>query len=69
MECASRTSEVVATRRVTGEDCPIFDVYCPQAGRLEEVVDALARHGPVTTSLVLRDYPAKPLTDAMSASS
>ncbi|MGW0719773.1 Lrp/AsnC family transcriptional regulator [Streptomyces sp. NPDC002778] len=69
LECAARTPEVVATRRVTGEDCLIFDVYCPQAGRLEEVVDALARYGPVTTSLVLRDYPAKPLTDATSANS
>ncbi|MEU6867094.1 hypothetical protein ABZ924_28230 [Streptomyces sp. NPDC046876] len=38
--------------------------HCPQAGRLEEVVDALARYGPVTTSPVLRSCPAKPLQEA-----
>jgi Lrp/AsnC family leucine-responsive transcriptional regulator len=64
LDLASRTPEIVSTLRVTGEDCLIFDVHCPQAGRLEEVVDALARYGPVTTSLVLRAYPPKPLTDA-----
>lgn len=69
LELAARTPEVVSTLRVTGEDCLIFDVYCPQAGRLEDVVDALARFGPVTTALVLSDYPAKPLTHATSASS
>jgi Lrp/AsnC family leucine-responsive transcriptional regulator len=69
LELASRTPEVVSTRRVTGEDCLLFDVHCPHAGRLEEVVDALARYGPVTTSLVLRDYPAKPLTDPTAPTS
>ncbi|WLW57576.1 Lrp/AsnC family transcriptional regulator [Streptomyces sp. YU58] len=66
LDFASRTTEIASTLRVTGEDCLIFDVHCPQAGRLEEVVDALARFGPVTTSLVLRTYPQKPLTDAES---
>jgi Lrp/AsnC family leucine-responsive transcriptional regulator len=69
LEFASRTSEIASTLRVTGEDCLILDVYCPQAGRLEEVVDALARYGPVTTSLVLRTYPQKPLIHATSATS
>jgi Lrp/AsnC family leucine-responsive transcriptional regulator len=63
LDFASRTPEITSTVRVTGEDCLIFDVHCPQAGRLEEVVDALARYGPVTTSLVLHVYPHKPLTD------
>ncbi|MEU6194728.1 Lrp/AsnC family transcriptional regulator [Streptomyces sp. NPDC047061] len=58
---AARTPEVVSTLRVTGEDCLLFDVHCSHAERLEEVVDSLARHGPVTTSLVLRGYPPKPL--------
>ncbi len=66
---ASRTPEIASTLRVTGEDCLIFDVYCPQAERLEEVVDTLARYGPVTTSLVLRVYPQKPLTEAASTTS
>jgi Lrp/AsnC family leucine-responsive transcriptional regulator len=64
MEFASRTAEITSTLRVTGDDCLVFEVHCPQAERLEEVVDALARFGPVTTSLVLRTYPPKPLTDA-----
>ncbi|MER7176112.1 Lrp/AsnC family transcriptional regulator [Streptomyces mesophilus] len=62
LDLAARTEEITSTARVTGEDCLIFDVHCPQAGRLEEVVDSLARFGPVTTSLVLRTYPAKPMT-------
>ncbi|MFE5371642.1 Lrp/AsnC family transcriptional regulator [Streptomyces mirabilis] len=69
LDLASKIPEVVSTLRVTGEDCLIFDVHCPQAGRLEEVVDALARYGPATTSLVLRAYPSKPLTDANSTTS
>lgn len=60
---ASRVPEIVSVLRGTGEDCLIFDAHCPQAGRLVEVVDALARFGPVTTSLVLRAYPPKPLAD------
>ncbi|MFG2428523.1 Lrp/AsnC family transcriptional regulator [Streptomyces sp. NPDC048590] len=58
---AARIPEVVTTLRVTGEDCLLFDVHCADAGRLEQVVDSLARFGPVMTSLVLRSYPAKPL--------
>ncbi len=69
LDFASRTSEITSTLRVTGEDCLIFDVHCPQAWRLEEVVDALARYGPVTTSLVLRAYPGKPLAEATPSAS
>ncbi|MFJ8869639.1 Lrp/AsnC family transcriptional regulator [Streptomyces sp. NPDC102473] len=58
---AARIPEVVTTLRVTGEDCLLFDVHCADAGRLEQIVDSLARFGPVTTSLVLRGYPPKPL--------
>lgn len=47
---------------MTGEDCLVLDVHCSDAGRLEQVVDSLARFGPVSTALVLRDYPDKPLT-------
>jgi Lrp/AsnC family leucine-responsive transcriptional regulator len=51
---------------VTGEDWLLFDVHCSHAERLEQVVDSLARHGPVTTSLVLRSYPPKPLPGCTS---
>ena len=50
---------------VTAEDCLLFDIHCPDATRLEQIVGSLARHGPVTTSLVLRRYPPKPLVTAM----
>ncbi len=64
LELASQTPEVISTARVTGEDCLIFDIYCTDAARLEEVVDSIARHGPVTTSLVLRTYADKPMSGA-----
>lgn len=63
-ELAGRLSDVTSALRVTGEDCLIFDVHCPDAARLEKVVDAIARFGPVTTSLVLSSYPPRPLLPA-----
>lgn len=62
LQLAARTNEVTSTLRVTGEDCLVFDVHCTDAGQLEQVVDSLARFGPVSTALVLRNYPDKPLT-------
>jgi Lrp/AsnC family leucine-responsive transcriptional regulator len=53
--------EVVKIYRITGEDCFILDVHATDAERLESVVDAIARFGPVSTSLVLRDYPTRGL--------
>jgi Lrp/AsnC family transcriptional regulator, leucine-responsive regulatory protein len=61
LELFATVREVTATYRLTGEDCFLLDVHTPDAGRLEQVVDAIGRLGPVTTSLVLRDYPVKPL--------
>jgi Lrp/AsnC family leucine-responsive transcriptional regulator len=64
---AARTPDIVSTLRVTGEECLVFDVHCTHAERLEHVVDSLARYGPVTTSLVLRSYPAKALPTTPAA--
>ena len=61
LELFAGLPEVTATYRLTGEDCFLLDVHTPDAGRLEQVVDAIGRLGPVSTSLVLRNYPAKPL--------
>lgn len=66
---AAQTPEVVSTLRVTGEDCLLLDVHCSHAERLEQVVDSLARYGPVTTALVLRSYPPKSLPTAPSTTS
>jgi DNA-binding Lrp family transcriptional regulator len=57
-------TEITGVRRVTGEDCFVIDVHAADAGRLEAVVDSIARFGLVTTSLVLRSYETKALTPA-----
>lgn len=69
LQLASQTNEVTSTLRVTGEDCLVFDVHCVDAARLERVVDSLARYGPVSTALVLREYARKPLTPRASTTS
>ena len=58
LELFAGLPEVTATYRLTGEDCFLLDVHTPDAGRLEQVVDAIGRLGPVSTSLVLRNYPS-----------
>ncbi|WP_199521479.1 Lrp/AsnC family transcriptional regulator [Jiangella anatolica] len=50
--------EIVSIYRLTGEDCFLLDLHAGDAERLEAIVDSIARFGPVTTSLVLREYPA-----------
>jgi Lrp/AsnC family leucine-responsive transcriptional regulator len=53
--------EVIEVLRLTGEDCFHLRVMVPTPQQLEAIVDAVARFGPVTTSLVLRSEPAKPI--------
>jgi Lrp/AsnC family transcriptional regulator, leucine-responsive regulatory protein len=57
--------EVVEVYRVTGEDC--FFVRCAMADPtdLERVVDTLAVHGPVITSLVL-SHPVRKIVPVQS---
>jgi len=54
--------EVLEADRVTGEDCFIVRCAIAQPGDLERVVDALAVHGAVTTSLVLSSPVRKAVT-------
>ncbi|MGW7682765.1 Lrp/AsnC family transcriptional regulator [Kribbella sp. NPDC054772] len=61
LELFATRPEIVTTYRLTGEDCFLLDVHTADAGRLEQIVDAIGRLGVVSTSLVLREYPAKPL--------
>lgn len=56
---------VIEVHRLTGEDCFLLKVLVPSPGRLESIVDTIARFGAVTTSLVLRSEPAKPLGKAL----
>jgi Lrp/AsnC family leucine-responsive transcriptional regulator len=62
LEHFGRVPEITGVRRLTGEDCFLLDIHAPDARRLEGVVDAVARFGPVTTSLVLRTYQTKAIT-------
>lgn len=54
--------EVLEADRVTGEDCFIVRCAIPEPSDLERVVDALAAHGGVTTSLVLSSPVRKVVT-------
>jgi len=56
--------EIIEAQRITGEDCFIVKATMARMSRLEEVIDALARYGSVTTSLVLATYPSKPVRAA-----
>lgn len=56
---------VIEVHRLTGEDCFLLKLLVPTPGQLESIVDTIARFGAVTTSLVLRSEPAKPLGKAL----
>lgn len=56
---------VIEVHRLTGEDCFLLKVLVPTPGQLETIVDAIARFGAITTSLVLRSEPVKPLGKAL----
>ncbi len=55
----SEMPEIIEVLRLTGEDCFLLKVLVPTPSDLETIVDSVARHGAVTTSLVLRNEPAK----------
>jgi Lrp/AsnC family transcriptional regulator, leucine-responsive regulatory protein len=61
----SEMPDVVEVLRLTGEDCFVLKVLVPTPSELEAIVDTIARYGAVTTSLVLRSEPAKPITRAL----
>lgn len=58
--------EVLEADRVTGEDCFIVRCAIAEPQDLERVVDALARHGGVTTSLVLSS-PVRKIATVLAA--
>lgn len=57
------TPEILEAHRITGEDCFVVKATFAEMPRLEATIDALARFGSVTTSLVLATYPPKPLAN------
>lgn len=54
--------EILEVYRVTGEDCLVLKVIVAQAQQRESVIDKLAKHGSVTTSIVLSSRPATPIS-------
>jgi Lrp/AsnC family transcriptional regulator, leucine-responsive regulatory protein len=62
--CLKRFAEIpniVEVHRVTGEDCFILKVLVPSPENLETIVDRIASHGAVTTSVVLHSEPSRPI--------
>jgi Lrp/AsnC family leucine-responsive transcriptional regulator len=53
--------QIIEVHRLTGEDCFHLKVIVPSPALLETIVDAVARFGAVTTSLVLRSEKPKPI--------
>jgi Lrp/AsnC family transcriptional regulator, leucine-responsive regulatory protein len=51
--------EIVEAHRITGDDCFLVRVVVQTMSQLETAIDALARFGPVTTSVILASYPPK----------
>jgi Lrp/AsnC family leucine-responsive transcriptional regulator len=56
--------EILEAYRVTGEDCFVVRASFDRMTKLENTIDALAKFGTVTTSMILATYSAKPITDS-----
>jgi Lrp/AsnC family leucine-responsive transcriptional regulator len=52
---------VIEVHRVTGDDCFILKAIVPVPDDLVAIVDSIGRFGAVTTSVVLRSEPIKPI--------
>jgi Lrp/AsnC family leucine-responsive transcriptional regulator len=57
--------QIIEVLRLTGEDCFVLKVIVPNPSELESIVDATAKYGAVTTSLILRAEPPKPIGRAL----
>ncbi|MDP9773606.1 UNVERIFIED_ORG: DNA-binding Lrp family transcriptional regulator [Rhizobium sp. SORGH_AS 755] len=51
--------QVIEVLRLTGEDCFHLKVIVPTPAEMEGIVDAVARYGSATTTIVLRSEPVK----------
>jgi Lrp/AsnC family transcriptional regulator, leucine-responsive regulatory protein len=56
---------VVEVHRVTGDDCFVLKAIVPAPEDLAVIVDRIGQFGAVTTSVVLRSEPTKPLSRAL----
>ena len=53
---------IIEVHRVTGDDCFVLKAIVPAPEDLSVIVDAIGRFGAVTTSVVLRSEPIKPIS-------
>lgn len=53
---------IVEVHRVTGADCFVTKAIVPTPEHLAVIVDAIGRFGEVTTSVVLRSEPPRPIS-------
>lgn len=60
---------IVEVHRVTGEDCFVLKAIVPAPEDLAVIVDKIGQFGAVTTSVVLRSEPAKPLSRSLLTAS
>jgi Lrp/AsnC family leucine-responsive transcriptional regulator len=69
--CLKRFAEIaniVEVHRVTGEDCFVLKVLVAAPEDLETLVDQIARFGTVTTCVVLRSEPPRPIAGDLISS-
>lgn len=56
---------VLEVHRITGDDCFVLKAIVPAPEDLAVIVDKIGQFGAVTTSVVLRSEPAKPISRAL----
>lgn len=66
LKAFERIPEILEAHRITGEDCFIVKATFAYMPKLEATIDALAKFGSITTSLVLASYKPKPLIAPVS---
>lgn len=62
LNCFSGLANVIEVHRVTGDDCFVLKVLVSGPEQLVGIVDTIGRFGPVTTSVVLKSEPGKPIS-------
>lgn len=68
--CLKRFAElpnIIEVHRVTGDDCFVLKAIVPAPEDLAGIVDAIGEFGAVTTSLVLKSEPPKPIGPSLLA--
>ncbi|WP_165191616.1 Lrp/AsnC family transcriptional regulator [Caulobacter soli] len=65
LEQFARLPNIVEVHRVTGDDCFVLKAVVSLPGDLPAIIDAIGQFGAVTTSVVLRSEPVRPIGKAL----